>query len=1391
MAKGLAALFALSLALMGGVGEDAFGQGIALFEDFDDGVADGFAEVGGVWEIMEGRYVQSQQEPGGPYRSWVDAGDLAEYSIEVDCTQIAGDETKIIYAHGDSSEDYRVDFWLEECRLCMPAWGEPWDTRTFTVGGLDLSYEESYHVRIDVGPEGVFVRVNDILRHEQPWADAEPLGDGKVGVGTYAAASSFDNLAVRAGPPAPETFFSEDFTDGVADGFVEVGGTWEVVDGEYFQSMSEPEGPYRSWVHAGEFTAYTVEVDFTPLSGEETKIIYAHGDGSEDYRVDFGSGSCRLCMPAWGNPWDTRNWRVDEIEYSYTETYHVRIDVGFEGVQVRLAGVLLHDQPWANGEPLGDGNVGVGNWAGASKFGNLTVSVISPGLAAFFGIDLRPAPGGVSLEWSRALFEKDSIFTVEFRDSLTEGEWTPLAPVDQWPTPARHCTDLSAADPSTRFYRIRGEGEFSEEVPGWMMPELAVTDLIVEPERVNPDEVMEFHATVSNVGRGTAGRAELVFQVEGEEIAREVINPLPPLGWTELTVEWRTDVPGQFLVIAELELGAETFDLGFENNARHATARVSGEEPPTPELEVDIASDVLSSGLVAGEPAEIPVLFRNPSFATLHNIPVHFYIDGEHVGDGLVEHVPPGEQQQLEIRWDVVTPGEHTISLQMDLPDDFPDAISQGVKGWQVIVPGVTATYDVAAKDKWASLGPQLLDNGDTGRITCFDFHPTNPSIMYAGGWGLDGSVHAATGVWKTTNGGLNWFPLGDKLPSMMISSIAVDPQSPINVYAGTPYNGIFKSRDSGNSWDLFASPTITGNYVSELIVRSESAPTTPLVVIYAATNGGVWRYTSDTYYAKNSTLSDWKQIKTGVITDLAVHPTDRDTVYASVENSGLYRTDDGVTASGWYKIGSNLPPISGWRGLVIDIYKSNPKYIYAGVRFPKTGYHFGIYRSKDEGDTFAPVKEYKDDEVWQIYNAFIRVHPTLLNMVYFGGVDFWQWSAYSPPPNKSSWTYIVDLWRCDMKDMKFLPSSSPGYPSTYYVACDQGMIRCTAETKPQEHYKNNDLNKPFGLAGDTSITRNNNLRVTEYYDFDVGTSVPPMVIGGTQDTGTHLYEGSPTWKIIRGGDGYSSLIAPSNNSILYSQHQGLVSTWRSGDTGKNWQQDIAKNKGLPDANAYITVDPNYPNTLLAACSSGDKTKGGQVFATTDADLGKNCTWTGRGPFGTNVNGGVTRVVIQPSTTHWFAGTSKGQIWHSSAKMQGTWSLLDSHPDKASVRSMTFSPKDHNVLYVLYSGGDAYRRIQRLWVSGSAWVGSWISDNLDMKTGPRVICGDAHRSDVAHVGTDHGVYRWDSTKPMYESWQPYNDGFPLTTVVDLKVGPDKMLYAATKGRGAWVVITGP
>jgi len=391
-------LFIMPFVVKVGVYDDAFAATALLFEDFDDGVAHGFGEVGGTWAVVYGKYLQSLEDPAGPYRSWVDT--LPEYIIEVDCTPLSGEETKVIYAHADTSEDYRVDFWLDACRLCMPAWGETWDTRNFFVGQLALRYNQTYHVKIEVSRAGVKVWLDNVLVHDQPWANAQPLGDAKVGVGTYAGSSRFDNVSVCVPGASPTTLLFEDFNNGVANGFTEVGGTWGIDATGYVQSANVPPGPYRSWANA--LPGYIVEVDCTPLHGEETKVIYAHADTSEDYRVDFWLDRSRLSIPAWGQTWGSRNVTLGGLTLSYAQTYRVKIEVSVARVKVWLNGILRHDEPWVNDTPLGDAKVGVGTWAGTSSFDNLMVRVVVPAAGRTWYVDGAIASPGDGSTWAKA-----------------------------------------------------------------------------------------------------------------------------------------------------------------------------------------------------------------------------------------------------------------------------------------------------------------------------------------------------------------------------------------------------------------------------------------------------------------------------------------------------------------------------------------------------------------------------------------------------------------------------------------------------------------------------------------------------------------------------------------------------------------------------------------------------------------------------------------------------------------------------------------------------------------------------------------------------------------------------------------------------------------------------
>ncbi len=94
----------------------------------------------------------------------------------------------------------------------------------------------------------------------------------------------------------------------------------------------------------------------------------------------------------------------------------------------------------------------------------------------------------------------------------------------------------------------------------------------------------------------------------------------------------------------------------------------------------------------------------------------------------------------------------------------------------------------LGATSTWQNAGPQPVNSEDpayqdpvvnnfgggwgidSGRVTAIAVDPRNDSTVYMGA--ADG------GVWKTTDGGATWTPLGDQLDTQTIGSIAIVPQN-------------------------------------------------------------------------------------------------------------------------------------------------------------------------------------------------------------------------------------------------------------------------------------------------------------------------------------------------------------------------------------------------------------------------------------------------------------------------------------------------------------------------------------------------------------------------------------------------------------------------------------
>jgi hypothetical protein len=158
---------------------------------------------------------------------------------------------------------------------------------------------------------------------------------------------------------------------------------------------------------------------------------------------------------------------------------------------------------------------------------------------------------------------------------------------------------------------------------------------------------------------------------------------------------------------------------------------------------------------------------------------------------------------------------------------------------------GGTAARD-AASSGWTNIGPGNIG----GRTLALAIDPGNPATMYAG--------TADGGIWKTFDTGASWQPVGDMLPSLAVSTLVMDPANSGVLYAGTgegSFNGdaaqgagVFQSVDAGDTWTQVAgSGTADFFFVNKLALSPATGH------LYAATGTGVWRF--------NAAAGAWAQL--------------------------------------------------------------------------------------------------------------------------------------------------------------------------------------------------------------------------------------------------------------------------------------------------------------------------------------------------------------------------------------------------------------------------------------------------------------------------------------------------------------------------------------------------
>jgi hypothetical protein len=443
----------------------------------------------------------------------------------------------------------------------------------------------------------------------------------------------------------------------------------------------------------------------------------------------------------------------------------------------------------------------------------------------------------------------------------------------------------------------------------------------------------------------------------------------------------------------------------------------------------------------------------------------------------------------------------------------------------------------------WVSLGPTsgyYFSYGNiSSRIVTGAYHPANTDIIYIG--------PANGGVWKTTNGGINWQPLTDYQPSLSMGCIVLDPVDPEIIYAGTgeaTYSGasyygagLIKSTDGGVSWSHKTSGLPARTYFSRIAIR----PGVRNELLAALGNSGLYR--------SSDGGDSWYQLLSGRCDDVLFSETG-DTAFCVGSGTGLRRSVNGGVTFSTFSAGL----LTGTR-THFDYCKAQPSVMYASVHTSGNVY---AYKSTNYGVNWSQVAattNFNGGQAW--YDLYCKVHPQNPDIVYIGIIDIWRTTNGGTSFSNITNGYSGGNVHVDQHNLVFHPND----PSTILSLNDGGIYRST--------------------NGGTSFTNlNQNLTLTQFYRITANPATPSHILGGTQDNGTQQTYSAINWIAAFGGDGGEVAFNPFNPNYILgeSQNGGLV---RSSNGGSSWSSATS---GISTSEAAAWVAPIASTSIRIRC---------------------------------------------------------------------------------------------------------------------------------------------------------------------------------------------------------------
>ncbi|HLM56629.1 MAG TPA: Calx-beta domain-containing protein, partial [Pyrinomonadaceae bacterium] len=672
---------------------------------------------------------------------------------------------------------------------------------------------------------------------------------------------------------------------------------------------------------------------------------------------------------------------------------------------------------------------------------------------------------------------------------------------------------------------------------------------------------------------------------------------------------------------------------------------------------------------------------------------------------------------------------------------------------------------------------------GTSGRINSVAVSPADTRVILVGG--------ATGGIWRSADGGVNFAPVSDNQIDLPVSWISFAPSNPSTVYAAmgdidSAYlgAGVLKSLDAGQTWARVSNSTLPDGIAARLAVD----PSNPQRV-YLAQNVTKDRSTNATlasgFFISTDGGVNWARTFAGQMRDLVLHPTNPQTIYATVGTRGFATADLG-SAPGLYRSNDSgqtwsavTTPATGFRAPVYDfriaVAPSDPQrvYIYVGSIFSDER---RLYSSRDGASTWQPSNFSGVDTGQFGYNTYLEVDPTNADTVYVGSRDVWKstnggasWTNLTinfVPSGGGGWSYQPGSSSLHPDQQAF--AFEPGNPSVVYLAGDGGL------------WKSSD-------GGSTVQSLNRTLSLVQFTSLAVHPTDGGFTIGGTQDNGTQRRlrdaSGLPSvgWDAFAGSDGGACFFNPSNPTILYGTYfSAWVNRFRVSGSNILFDKQIG---------TYSTWGESTTNTRIAFYPpfTGNGVNQRIYFGSWRLFVSDNLgdSWYAPAGFTDLTKGGsdtLSTIAVSPSDTNTiYTGSGQGRVMVS-RDGGSTWADITAGLPQRFIEKIVVDPSDPATAYLAVSGfgtGHVFKTAS----AGAAWAD--VSGNLpNIPTNALLI--DPLDRNVLYAGTDVGVFR---SAAAGGAWEYFNDGLPPAPVVAFAAQASGRIQLATYGRGAYELTT--